>query len=86
MFKKLLTVIVVLGLLGGCVADRPFDGADFGNSVKQNIALQTIKPDAEEADLSESIDGAKAEQALTRYREMNAEVDNESLVSGVGQD
>jgi type IV pilus biogenesis protein CpaD/CtpE len=72
-------------MLSGCqnvVQEHLSD--DFGNAVRANIAVQTLNPDAGGPDDSASLDGQRVEQAVQRMRSRSNEVQNTSLIQGVG--
>ncbi|MGR8950360.1 MAG: hypothetical protein ACU84Q_20135 [Gammaproteobacteria bacterium] len=65
-------IVVVAGLiLTGCQSPiQPLGkmNASFGNSVRQNMAVQIVNPEASK-DITEApmLDGNKAESAITKY-------------------
>ena len=71
---KFITVASVASLaLMGCAEryDKPKQtlSPSFGNAVRHNMAVQIINPEGH-PDLSPSaMDGARADEAVTRYRE-----------------
>jgi type IV pilus biogenesis protein CpaD/CtpE len=65
--------MVVIGglILTGCQSSNQSLGkmnANFGNSVRQNMAVQIVNPEASK-DVTEApmLDGKKAESAITKY-------------------
>ena len=82
----LIAVAAALALLGACVTQDPPVNLDasFGNAVRQNIAVQTINPDAAGPDESQVIDGQSAERALEAQRTRSTQAPPESLIINVG--
>lgn len=83
----LTAVAAALALLGACVAQDPPPAnldASFRNAVRQNIAVQTINPDAAGPDESQVIDGQSAERALEAQRTRSTQAPPESLIINVG--
>ena len=70
--KQLLVITAAMALLiAGCAntGSEPMQ-SDFGNSVKTNIAKQTINPDAGTEQMAPAtLDGQVAEKALKATRE-----------------
>ncbi len=66
--KTITIVMTLLSLLalGACSTQKPL-GRDFGNSVKHNMAVQTVNP--EPSNVSPLYDGEHAAQAIKKYRE-----------------
>jgi type IV pilus biogenesis protein CpaD/CtpE len=66
--KTITIVISLLSLLalGACSTEKPL-GRDFGNSVRHNMAVQTINP--EPSIVSPLYDGEHAAQAIKKYNE-----------------
>lgn len=81
---KAITATLALVLIGGCAGSDATISEDFGNAVRQNIALQTINPQGVEADESAMMEGEMSERAIQTYREGPAEVEDESMVQDVG--
>ena len=52
-------------------------------SVRQNVAVQTLNPDAGGPDLSGSIDGLQAERAVENMRNRSPDAETNSLLQGV---
>ena len=69
--KQLLVIAAALALLTtGCAYTKEPMQNDFGNSVKTNIAKQTINPDAGAEQMAPAtLDGQVAEKALKATRE-----------------
>jgi hypothetical protein len=72
--KILIITPLLATLLGACAYEsghRDFDPKDyqahFGQSVRQNVAVQTVNPDAPSSDVLEA-SGARAALAQQRYR------------------
>ena len=85
MFSKVVGLSTMLLLLASCANDHaPFINDEFGNSVRQNIALQTINPDAGGPDDSQILSGQQAQQAVEQMRESPQEAETGSLIQGVG--
>lgn len=79
------TIVMVL-VLSACAA-RPQTGnldSEFGNAVRQNMAIQVINPNAAGADESHRIDGQSAERALEAQRTRSTEATIESAIINVG--
>ena len=79
----MLKITVTTGLLMtlfSCAPGAVYLDEDFGDVVKQNIALQTINPQGVAQDDSELMDGQKAQQAVERYRTGPAQAETESLI------
>jgi len=85
--RRLMLTTLGLMILGGCAAHapaRPNLDENFGNSVRQNTALQVINPDAYGPDESGSIDGQTGERALQELRTRSTESPSDSLIINVG--
>ena len=68
MSKKLLSVIIALGLLSGCVAIHPEVDQREGQAVTAARAAQTFNPQASSNPRPDSgIDGRAAREAMERY-------------------
>ena len=91
----MLKQVVILGalviVLSSCTNDRlrvndrlETIDSDFGNSVRQNIAVQTINPDAGGPDDSDSLDGQSAQQAVDRLRARSPDVEDTQILQNVG--
>ncbi|MEX0739092.1 MAG: hypothetical protein WD071_07110 [Pseudohongiella sp.] len=84
----LFAAVTLMLLLNACTssgAPRPLNLADnFGNAVRQNMAVQVINPDATGPDESDRIDGQSAERALESQRARSVESEPESLILSVG--
>ncbi len=80
MFKTTAASIFILSLLSNCAPGTVYLNEDFGNSVKHNIAVQTLNPEGVGQDDSELMDGQKAQQSIERYREGSAEAELRSLL------
>ncbi|ATX79916.1 hypothetical protein Ga0123461_1502 [Mariprofundus aestuarium] len=86
--KQLFLITAAMALLvAGCAHTGPEPmQSDFGNSVKTNIARQTINPDAGREQMPPAtLDGQAAEKALQATRESAAEASTESLLDDVAQ-
>ncbi|ATX81775.1 hypothetical protein Ga0123462_0906 [Mariprofundus ferrinatatus] len=82
--KQLLVIPAAMALMiAGCsshVGPEPMQ-SDFGNSVKTNIARQTINPDAGAEQMAPAtLDGQKAEKAMKTYREGDGKASTDRLV------
>lgn len=85
--KSLFIIPAALALLmAGCTHEVSMQ-QDFGNSVRTNIASQTIDPDAGkvEADAA-TLDGQKAEQALKSYRKASGKASTERIIKDMGSE
>ena len=71
-------------LLAACQSgtDQYID-EDFGNSVRSNVALQTLNPEAGGADDSASISGTQANQAVQRMRTRSNQAQDATLIQDV---
>lgn len=59
----------------------------FGNSVKSNIAVQTINPEAGKEQVPVATkDGQKTEQALKQYRTDKGKAPSTSVLKDISQD
>ena len=59
----------------------------FGNSVKSNVAVQTINPDAGKEQVPVATkDGQKTEQALKQYRTDKGKAPTTSVLKDISQD
>lgn len=72
-FVASIPVIVVLFTLNACVQNTslqntPHWDSQFGDSVRLAVARQTMNPDAGQKEVSESVDGNAAKEAVGRYR------------------
>ena len=61
------------------------EAADFGNSVKQNIAVQTVNPEPELAQTLPEMDGTRAAIAIGRYQADKVKPPRELRTSDVGR-
>jgi hypothetical protein len=77
---KATGTIVLLFTFYSCAPGAVYIDEEFGNSVKHNIAVQTINPEGVEQDDSQLTDGQQAQQAIERYRQGPAEADIRSLL------
>ncbi len=70
--KAITIVMTLLSLLalGACSTSKPI-GRDFGNSVRHNMAVQTVNP--EPSRVSPLYVGDHAAKAIGKYREGNVE-------------
>lgn len=82
---KLITVTgSIVMLLAGCQSGTtPQIDEDFGDSVRANIAVQTLNPDAGGPDGSASISGVQAEQAVERMRNRTNQAQDATLIQDV---
>jgi type IV pilus biogenesis protein CpaD/CtpE len=85
-------LLVVLGVamavqLGACsTAHEMTLKDDFGNSVRTNVAVQTINPEAGKKDMpAPTLDGQKAAKAVDNYRKQSEKAETETLLKGVTQ-
>ena len=79
----LIPTAIALMMVAGCSHDMTMQD-DFGNSVKTNMAKQTINPDAGKEQLAPAtMDGQKAEKNLKAYREGDGKAPNDRLVEGM---
>jgi len=80
--KHLFIIPAAMALLvAGCSMTNTTMQKDFGNSVKTNIAKQTINPDAGREELAPAtVDGQKAEHSLKTYREDKGKASSGRLV------
>lgn len=84
MRSNTLALLAVL-TLAGCAGTDPLR-ADFGESVRQNIAAQTLDPEAgSRAGAALVSDGQKMEQALQDYRKGRPEATREQLIISSGR-
>lgn len=84
MFKQALFMVAAGFVLTGCETGRELTiDPDFGNSVRQNVAVQTLNPDAGGPDGSIGIDGQRAGDAVESMRERDIEIENQSLIQSV---
>ena len=82
-----LTAFAALLLAGGCVTtSKQTMTPNFGESVRNNIAVQTTDPMAGEEEMpANTLDGQKAERGLERYRSEEAEAETDRLVEDIVQ-
>lgn len=64
-----MTLLLLLAL-GACSTQKPL-GRDFGNSIRHNMAVQTVNP--EPSTVSPLYDGEHAARAIEKYREGTVE-------------
>ena len=64
---KRLALLAALGL-AGCMDPHEPLSADFGNSVRANIAAQLVNPEPNYSSALPETDGERVENALRRYR------------------
>ena len=85
MFIRISGLVVLVVMLTACANDRlrTID-SDLGNAVRQNIAVQTVNPDAGGPDGSGSLDGQRAQQAVDRMRSRDPGVTDSNLIQDVG--
>jgi hypothetical protein len=65
--KLSLSLISALFLLAGCGGEAGLGPAQFGNSVRQNIAAQVVNPDGAEEDGSLTYNGERSALAQKHY-------------------
>jgi len=73
-----ISFVIFVVLAGGCASDDEIDASNYGDSVRQMIAVQTSHPNSGVTGL----DGQKAALTLQRYRTDVAtpkEVDTKAL-------
>jgi type IV pilus biogenesis protein CpaD/CtpE len=80
-----LTQTVVLslfvGLLIGCQqTSQSHLREGFGNSVRSNMAMHTINPDAGKQPGVVTMDGQRAEKSMQEYREQSVVIEEADLV------
>ena len=86
MLKQLTLTGSIVMLLAGCqsgIEDAHLSD-DFGNSVRQNVAIQTLNPDAGGPDDSASLDGQRVDRAVERMRQRSNQAQSSSLIQDVG--
>ncbi len=79
---KTITIVMTLLLLpalGACGMQKPL-GRDFGNSVRHNMAVQTVNP--EPSTMSPLYDGEHAAQAIKKYHEGTVEEPKAVITTG----
>jgi len=83
MLKKCAMGASLCVLLAGCQSGtEPTIDEDFGNAVRQNIAVQTLNPDAGGPDGSTSLDGQRVDQSVERMRTRSNQVNSrQSLIN-----
>ncbi len=81
--KTITIVMTLLSLLalGACSTQKPL-GRDFGNSVRHNMAVQTVNP--EPSTVSPLYDGEHAAQAIKKYHEGTVEEPKTVITTGGG--
>ena len=83
MLKENMLIGSMVLLLAGCQSGSELNIDDeFGNSVRQNAAVQTLNPDAGGPDESASIDGPGAAQAIDRMRNRSNQAQSGSITQG----
>lgn len=86
MLKNIFLAGLMAMLLAACQSGTtPTIDDDLGNSVRQNIAVQTLNPDAGGPDESDSLDGPRAAQAVQRMRNRSNQAQSGGLVQAIGQ-
>jgi len=84
MLKRISVIGSIVMLLAGCQSGMdPQIDEDFGNSVRANIAVQTLNPDAGGPDDSASINGLQADQAVQRMRNRTNQAQDATLIQDV---
>lgn len=84
MLKHIAIIGSIVMLLAGCESGTsPKIDEDFGNSVRANIAVQTLNPDAGGPDDSGSISGFQADQAVQRMRNRTNQAQDATLIQDV---
>lgn len=77
-------LLAMLAAMGGC-SHAPLSKT-FNEANANNIAVQTINPEAGKDDAApNTLDGQKAEQLMRRYRTDTGKASSEGLVTKVGQ-
>lgn len=84
MKKRMLILGLLPPALSACLSSDPSLHEDFGASVRHNIALQTMTPDAGGEDDSATMEGEQAAQAVETHREGPQEEPPNSLIVNVG--
>jgi len=65
-----LSLVLLLPMLGACVAATPVYDAQFGEAVRQAAAVQTLNPAAgRDGDTVAGIDGRAGRSAIETYQE-----------------
>lgn len=79
--KTITIVMTLLSLLalGACGTQKPL-GRDFGNSIRHNMAVQTVNP--EPSTVSPLYDGEHAARAIKKYHEGNVTVPESVTTTG----
>ncbi len=83
-----LRVVALAPLLALGACGHPDFGpgaADFGNAVKQNIAVQSVNPEPELALTPPDMDGSRAAIAVGRYQADKVKPPRELRTSDVGK-
>jgi type IV pilus biogenesis protein CpaD/CtpE len=85
MLKQLLIPGSLALLLAACQSGAELQMDDeFGNSVRQNIAVQTLNPDAGGPDGSATLDGQRVQNAVDDLRTRDVGADTGSLTQDIG--
>jgi type IV pilus biogenesis protein CpaD/CtpE len=85
MNSNLRIVVIITGVLTGMVgcSHAPLS-KDFNESNSNNIAIQTVNPYASKTEAPmATLDGAKAEHLLQRYRTDTGKAESGAIVTGV---
>ena len=84
-WQLILINMLLLVMLSGCQMKSQTNLREgFGNSVKSNVAMHVIDPEAgKEEPVVPDLDGQKAERALERYRTSTGEAEDERLLEDV---
>ena len=84
-WQLILINTLLLVMLSGCQMESQTNLREgFGNSVKSNMAMHVIDPEAGKNEpVVPDLDGQKAEGVLERYRAESGEVDDERLLKDV---
>ena len=86
MLKQIFLAGLMTMLLAACHSGTtPHIDEEFGNAVRQNVAVQTLNPDAGGPDESDSLDGPRAAQAVQRMRNRSNQAQSGGLIQGLGQ-
>jgi len=84
MLKHFSVMGSIVMLLAGCQSGMdPRIDEDFGNSVRANVAVQTLNPDAGGPDDSGSLNGLQVDQAVQRMRNRTNQAQDATLIQDV---
>jgi len=81
-WQLILINMLLLAMLSGCQMESQANLREgFGDSVKSNVAMHVIDPEAgKEEPVVPDLDGQKAEKALDSYRAESEDVDDAKLL------